>query len=305
MIRCIFAVAALLLAASCQRTPEASSGSASQPPHGSHQQVFQVKGIIIELKPRQKEVTIKHEAVPSYMPAMTMPFEVKNTNDLAGLQAGDPVSFRLTVTDTEGWIDQIRKIGPPTNTVPTTGPFRFVREIRPLNPGDLLPDYHFTNQLGQSFSLGKFKGRALAITFLFTRCPYPTFCPLMANHFAEAQQKLLARPQGPTNWHLVTISFDPQFDSPAVLKAYAEAYKYDPAHWSFATGTLVDITAIADQFGLAFWHDESGGLSHNLRTAVMDASGRVQKVFEGNQWTSDELVAELVKAASERQKLKF
>jgi protein SCO1/2 len=285
--------------------PEVSSGSASQPPRGSHQQVFQVKGIIIELKPRQKEVTIKHEAVPSYMPAMTMPFEVKNTNDLAGLQAGDPVSFRLTVTDTEGWVDQIRKIGPPSNAVPTTGQFRFVREVQPLNPGDLLPDYHFTNQLGQSFSLGKFKGQALAITFLFTRCPYPTFCPLMANHFAEAQQKLLARPQGPTNWHLVTISFDPQFDSPAVLKAYAEAYKYDPAHWSFATGTLVDITAIADQFGLAFWHDENGGLSHNLRTAVMDASGRIQKVFEGNQWTSDELVAELAKTASERQKLKF
>lgn len=262
--------------------------------------MFQVKGVVVEVMPREKSVKIKHQEVPGYMPAMTMPFDVKDTNELADLEPGDPVSFRLIVTDTEGWIDQIRKTGPKTNDLPTTGPFRRVRDVEPLNIGDALPEYRFTNQLGQPFSTTDFKGQALAINFLFTRCPFPNFCPRMANNFDEAEKKLLAMTNGPTNWHLLTISFDPDFDTPAVLKTYAENHHYHPDHWTFATGALIDITAIAEQFGLAFWHDESGSISHNLRTIVIDPSGRVQKVWAGNEWAPDELVTEMVKAASAR-----
>jgi len=137
----------------------------------------------------------------------------------------------------------------------------------------------------------------LAINFLFTRCPFPTFCPLTANNFAEAQKKLSQAANRTTNWHLLTISFDPEFDKPAVLKAYGEHYNYDPTHWTLVTGELTDITAIAEQFGQTFWNDETGSISHNLRTAVVSASGRVQKLIVGNKWTSEELAAELVEAA--------
>jgi protein SCO1/2 len=286
----------LAIAAGCRKSSDRNQSASAAPAQNTNQQIFRVKGIVMEVNPREKSVTIKHDDVPGYIPAMTMPFEVRDTNELAGLEAGDPVSFRLIVTDTEGWIDQIRKTGPKTNTPPTTGPFRLVRDVEALKEGDLLPECHFTNQLGQAFSAARFKGRALAINFLFTRCPYPAFCPLMANDFEETQKKLLAMPNGPTNWQLLTISFDPEFDTPSVLKAYAESHHYDPAHWTFATGETIDITAIGEQFGLAFWHD-SGGISHNLRTAVIDASGRVRKIFAGNQWTPDELVQEMVKAA--------
>jgi protein SCO1/2 len=122
----------------------------------------------------------------------------------------------------------------------------------------------------------------------------------MSTSFEEVQQKMLGNSAGPTNWHLLTISFDPEFDKPAILKSYAERYKYDPAHWTFATGELIDITAIAEQFGLTFWHDETGSLSHNLRTAVIDATGRVQKIYTGNKWTSDELASELQAAARKK-----
>ena len=136
------------------------------------------------------------------------------------------------------------------------------------------------------------------ITFLFTRCPFPTFCPLMANHFAEAQQKLLTKTNGPANWHLLTLSFDPDFDTPAILKAYGERYKYDPTHSSFATGALTDVTAFGEQIGLSFQRDATGNISHNLRTIVVNASGKVQKILVGNQWSNDELVNEIVKAAN-------
>src|SRR6266404_5292471 len=291
-------LAALLLLAACGRSPGTDPRSPASVSPSTNQQVFRVKGVVIALKPKEKSVEIKHEAIPGYMPAMTMPFDVKDANELAGLQPGDSVSFRMLVTGAEGWIDQIRKLAPPaTNSPPTTGPFRLVREVESHTVGVPLPEYHFANQFGQPISTTQFQGQALAITFLFTRCPFPTFCPLMANHFADAQKKLLATPNAPTNWHLLTISFDPDFDKPAILKAYAERYKYDPAHWSFATGALIDITALAEQVGLIFSHDETGNISHNLRTVVVDASGSVRKIFSGNQWSSSELVQEMLNAA--------
>lgn len=296
MSRVIFslAIALSLLGAGCNKPKSPPSATV---PQSTNQQVFQVKGVVMEVSPQKRSVTIKHEAVTNYMPAMTMPFDVKDTNELTGLAPGDPVSFRMTVTDTEGWIDHIQKTGPKTNVLPANSPFHIARDVERLNEGDALPEYHFIDQNGKAFSTKDFAGQALAINFLFTRCPYPTFCPLMANNFEAAQKKLLASADAPTNWHLLTISFDPDYDTPAVLKHYAASHDANPEHWTFATGQLVDIRAIAEQFGLTFWRDESGGLNHNLRTAIIDASGRVQKVFGGNEWKPDELISEIIQAA--------
>ena len=265
------------------------------------EQVFQVKGVVKEVLPASKQVKIDHEKIPNYMAAMTMTFDVKDPNELAGILPGDTVSFRMVVKEKDGWIDQIKKNG-STTPILTAAPedFRRVREVDPLKVGDMMPDYHFTNELGQAVSLSDFKGQALAFTFIFTRCPFPTFCPRMSDNFAAAQKKLKAMPNLSTNWHLLTISFDPGFDTPAVLKSYAKRFQADPQHWSFATGELIDITAITEQFGLLFWKpnpQEPAGISHNLRTVVIDAEGRIQKVFTENVWKVDELVAEIAKAA--------
>ena len=132
----------------------------------------------------------------------------------------------------------------------------------------------------------------------FGAATFPTFCPLTARQLAQTQTNLMARSNAATNWHLLTISFDPEFDTPTVLKEYAGHYGCDPAHWTFATGSLIDVTAIGEQLGLTFWRDETGSISHNLRTAVFDTSGRLQQTFIGNEWTSDELAAEILKAAA-------
>jgi len=287
---------ALVVTSACRRAPEPETAKANSNSPPSAQQVFQVKGVVVSLKPREKTIEIKHQAIPNYMPGMTMPFDVKDTNEMKGLAPGDPVSFRLTVTDTEGWVDQVHKILTVTNGLTPPSPVTVIKNVPRLQVGDTLPEYHFTNQFGKSFSTADFRGQALAITFLFTRCPFPTFCPRMANNFAEVQQQLLSTPNAPTNWQLLTISFDPDFDKPEVLKGYAEAHKYDPGHWTFATGALAEITTIADQFGLTFWSD-NGSISHNLRTILLDPAGKVQKVFEGNAWTGPELAVEVNKAA--------
>ena len=267
----------------------------------TNQEIHSAIGVVIEVAPAEKRVTIKHDAVPGYMQAMTMPFDVKDTNELTGLAPGDAVSFRIVIQDDYGWVDQIRKTGKKINIAVTSTPFSSAHDVEPLNEGDLLPDYHLTNQLGNAISTGQFKGQALAITFLFTRCPYPNFCPLMANNFAEAQKKLLAMPNAPTNWHLLTISFDPEFDTPEILRRYAELHSADPAHATFATGAVTNIVALGERFGLVFLKDQSGIINHNLRTIVVDASGRVQKIFTGNTWQPPELVAEITKAAAVRR----
>lgn len=295
----IFALPLVLLAG-CGKTPDETTSSATSGPI-AHERIFQVKGVVVEVKPDAKAVTIKHEEIPGYMPAMTMPFAVKDTNVLAGIQQGDEVSFRMIVTDDDGWIDQVRTTRRKSVLQPAIRSESAAPDAEPLlQVGDLLPEHHLVNQFGESFSTSRFQGQALAINFLFTRCPFPTFCPLTAHNFAVTQQRLSADRNGPTNWHLLTISFDTEFDTPPVLKAYAESHAYNPARWTFATGTPGDIAAIAEPFGQTFWHDESGGISHNLRTVVIDASGCVQKIFKGNEWKPEELMAEIRSAAGKR-----
>ncbi len=272
--------------------PNATAG------HSTNVQIYLVKGVVKELKADGKTVVIQHEEVPNYMPAMTMPFEVKDPKALAGLGAGDEVSFRMLVTENEGWIDRITKLGTTNVTEPPRREtFRRARIVEPLNIGDPIPDYPFTNELGREFSLGQFKGTALAITFIFTRCPFPNFCPRMSENYAEAYKKLLGLKDGPKNWHLLSVSFDPEFDTPTVLKNYAARYKYDTNHWNFATGALIEIDAITEQFGLVFPR-EGINFNHNLRTVVIDAQGKVEKVFIGNEWKVDDFVAAMLKAAA-------
>ncbi|MST94470.1 MAG: redoxin domain-containing protein [Pedosphaera sp.] len=264
-------------------------------------QTYQVRGVIQEIKPGGKIAVIKHEEIPDYMPAMTMPLDVKDAKELAGLKPGDAVTFRMIVTHDDGWIDQVQKVaGAPalTNAVaPPDKTFRRVPNVELLNIGDVVPDYKLTNQLGQPISLGQYKGQALAITFIFTRCPFPLFCPRMNEHFLAAQNQLQALPKGPKNWQLLSLSFDPENDTPAVLKNYASQRASDPARWTFATGDLFTIDGISEQFGLQFWRQD-GSINHNLRTAVLDTKGRVQRIFAGNEWKPEELVAEMVKAAA-------
>jgi len=293
------ALACVLASCAEDREKAAPANSVSQ----TATQLFLVHGVVKELKGDGKTAVIQHEEIPNYMPAMTMPLEVKDTNELAGLQAGDKISFRMLVTQTDAWIDQIARVGssrpaepPPRET------FRRVREVDPLEIGDALPDYPFTNELGQAIHLGQFKGQALGLTFIYTRCPLPNFCPRISNHFADACKQLSNLPDAPRNWRLLSISFDPQFDTPDMLRNYARRYQHDTNRWSFATGALIDIDAITEQFGLIFPREGSGfTFNHNLRTVVVDAQGKVQKVFVGNEWTVDEFVAEMIKAAQVEQ----
>jgi protein SCO1/2 len=286
-----------LLAAACREEVSRNASVPTNQSESAELKTFLVNGTLRKLDPSEGTATIQHEAIPGYMPAMTMPFMVKNTNELIGLELDGPVVFRLNVTKNDSWIDKLKKApGPTPAEPPKREPVRLVRNVEELKIGDAIPDYHFTNELGQTISLGQFKGQALALTFIFTRCPLPNFCPLMSRNFSEAYKLLTAKSGAPTNWHLLTISFDPHHDTPDVLKAFAQAYEYDPKKWNFVTGAMIDIDAITDQFNLTI-SVQNDQWEHKLRTAVIDAQGHVRKIIVGNQWTPEELVEDLISAA--------
>jgi len=272
----------------------------SLPPTGgetANVRMFMARGVAKELGLDGKTVVISHETISNYMAAMTMPFKVKDSKELAGLHRGDEITFRLHVADTESWVDRITRIGavslPPKEKPADSQPAK----MPPVRPGNPLLDYKFTNELGQAVSLNDFHGQALAITFFYTRCPLPDYCPRLSKNFQEAQQKLQSRPGAPANWHFLSISFDPEFDSPAMLKAYGESYRYDPTHWSFLTGPADKIGELVRQSGMTYQLD-GGAFNHNFRTLIVDANGHLQMVFPTSGDLSDEIVAEIVKAAT-------
>jgi protein SCO1/2 len=267
------------------------SGEATNP------QSFMAKGTVMEFKPDGRTVVIRHEAISNYMAAMTMPFKVKDSKELAGLHRGDEISFRLQVTETESWVDRISKIGtvslPPNEKPADAQP----AEMQTTRPGHPLLDYKFTNELGQAVSLNDFRGQALAITFFYTRCPLPDYCPRLSKNFQAASQKLGSLPGGPANWHFLSISFDTELDTPQMLKAYGNSYQYDPKHWSFLTGPPDKIGELARQSGASYEFD-AGTFNHNFRTLIVDASGHLQMVFPTGGDLSDQIVAEIIKAAA-------
>ena len=246
----------------------------------------------MELKPDGRTVVIQHDAISNYMAAMTMPFKAKAPEELADLHRGDKISFQLQVTESESWVERITKIGtvslPPVQT-PANSPA--------VQPGHSLLDYKFTNELGQAVSLSDFRGQALAITFFYTRCPIPEYRPRLSKNFQAAQQKLESLPGAPANWHLLSISFDTEFDSPQLLKAYGNSYQYDPKHWSLLTGPADKIGELARQSGLSYQYDD-GAFNHDFRTLIIDANGHLQMIFPTSGDLSDQIVAEIIKAAA-------
>jgi len=269
--------------------------SASLP--GPAASLYSAHGVVEEIKAESKIVVIRHQAISNYMAAMTMPFNVKDTNELAGLQQGSLIDFDLCVTTNESWVARIVKTGSVSLPTPSASTVAPAPASNFSDPKYELLHFKLTNELGQPVSLDNFAGQALAITFFYTRCPLPEYCPRLSKNFQSASQKIEALPGAPTNWHFLSISFDPEFDSPPVLKAYGQCYQYDPAHWSFLTGPKDKIRELAARAGVTM-QNRDGVINHNFRTLIIDASGRLQMVFPTSGDLSDEIVAEIIKGAA-------
>lgn len=256
-------------------------------------QHYEVRGIIRAFSPDRAAIEIEHEDIPGFMPSMTMPFTLKNPQESAALRLGDAISFRLAVTEKEAWIDQITKIDAAKVKLPTKSePALKVETSTRLRPGDAMPPFELTDQNREPVTLDALHGRPFVLTFIFTRCPIPNFCPLMTRNFAELQ-KVIKNGEGLiTKTRLLSISFDPEHDTPAVLKEQAQREGADPAIWTFATGTQPQIKELTSGFSVLV-QPEAGTISHSLATALIDANGRIVEIWRGNGWKPAEVIQEI------------
>jgi protein SCO1/2 len=248
---------------------------------------YPLRGQIVAMAPERREVTIRHEDIPNFMPGMTMPFTVEDAALLEGKQPGDLVTATLVVGDTSAHLSALTKTGhQPLET--TDAPSAFIR------PGDPVKDAAFVDEGGAARPLSSFLGHRVALTFVYTRCPLPEFCPLMNRHFATVQKALRSRGDL-SDVRLVTVTLDPAFDRPPVLAAHAKVYGADPAIWTFLTGDPGEVQAFAEQFGTYIEADPEHPeqITHNLRTLVIGPDGRLVKNESGNDWTPAGLLADL------------
>jgi protein SCO1/2 len=257
---------------------------------------YEVRGIVERVDAKGSKVMVAHEAIRGYMDAMTMEFRARDSKELAGIGAGDRISFQLLVGEKSGWIESVRKLGEGSTrrTSATIAAAPPEATSRQLKPGDIVPECVIRDQQGELVRLSSLRGQALVLSFIFTRCPFPEFCPRMSSNLQEAQKELLAS-QPARKWKLISVSIDPEFDTPERLRAYAGQYGADEWRWIFATGDPTEIERLAGSFGLAMY-GKGATLQHNLRTVVVNPEGRVQHVFIGNEWRPSELVAEVKSA---------
>jgi protein SCO1 len=266
--------------------------TAQIPPATRH---FQVTGIVRGVESNGETLLIQHENIPGFMPAMTMPFSLRGTNVSQGFADGDRVRFDLAVTKDDSWVSRIEKLR--TINVSSAN-YAAAPEESTLKPGDPVPDFALTDQNGKAFHLGDFRGKAVLVTFIYTRCALPNYCPLMSKNFSELQDKLTKEFAG--RFQLVSISFDAGYDTPRVMKSYAQIFTKDESSWTFASGSKLQILSVASQFGLIYL-PEAGAFTHDLRTALIGPDGRLIHVWRSNVWTPDEVesrVAEMLRQKS-------
>jgi len=263
----------------------ASACSSSPPPRE-----FEIVGQIQAIAPDKGEVTIKHQDIKGFMPGMTMAFKAE-TAALDGRKPGDLVTGTLVVGEVDVHISKLTVTGhrelDPTTVLPADG-------SAIIQPGDPVRDAALIDQDGKMRRLSEWRGHRLALTFVYTRCPLPEFCPLMNQHFRRVQATIATTP-ALADVRLLSVTLDPAYDTPKVLKPYATGAGADPARWTFLTAEPAEAAKFMEQFGIIAEHDPANEvqITHNLRTAVIGADGRLKTVHTGNRWMPDELVADL------------
>ncbi len=277
-LRSVFVATLLLAAASC--------GSAKQ---------YEMRGQILAVNRDKMEILVKHEEIPGLMSAMTMPWKVQSGNMLDNLGPGDLITSQIVVEDNQGVVIKITKLGTAKPDVPApAGPSQ--PGVQYLAPGDAVPNQAFIDHEGGDRDFNTIRGdRAMAVTFIYTKCPIPTFCPAMDRQFAETQALIKARHlEGKAG--LLSVSFDPKNDTPPVLAAHARKLGADPKVWTFVTGDRDAIDRFASSMLLTLVRGQAPNpdeIGHTLRTTVVDRHGNIAKSYSGADWTPAELVAEL------------
>jgi protein SCO1 len=282
-------LAVVLLFSACHRQPSSRR--------------YPFTGRVVSVDTQSQSATIDGDAVPGYMDAMAMSYPIKPAAALSQLAPGDSISGEVVVVQNAKpdnatpsyWLENIKVTGRARISASETGSAQRIPA-----PGDDIPDFQFTNQNGRRVSLKQYRGKVILLTFIYTRCPFPDFCPRMSSNFAEIYKQLGADPSLAARAHLLTVSFDPRHDTPKVLRDYgfSVAHTHDPAlfnRWEFAVPRAEDLPKIAGSFGLIYQPD-GGVITHNLSTTVIGPDGKIVRWYHGGDWQVSDLMKDVTEA---------
>jgi len=276
------------------------SPPSSQPNSGSLSRTYYVRGIVRGQIGEDNSVTIEHEDIPGFMPSMTMPFALKDRKEWTGMSVGDAVEFKLTLTDSDSWIEKVNRIDPSKVHLPKSMIAKGATEsAERLHEGDSLPSFNLVDQNGRPLTREQLAGKSAVITFIFTRCPIPNFCPLMTKNFGQLQSEITADPTLKGHVQLLSISFDPEHDTPQTLTQYGQAFTRDLDTWRFATGSIEEVNRLTSAFSV-YVKAEGGTISHGLCTALVSPEGIVEKIWRGNGWENAEILEALHRKIANR-----
>jgi protein SCO1/2 len=263
---------------------------------GQHEQKYSMRGMVMKVAPSRKSFVVSHDSIPGVMEAMTMTFEVREPGELEGVAPGMTVEFTLVLGTDSGYAEkvQIRRYETVEQDPLTAKRLRLLKEMtsapgstaRTLAIGQAVPDFTLTDQARHPVTLSEFRGKVVAITFIYTSCTLPQFCFRLANQFGAIHKRFTDR-MG-RDLILLTVTFDPVRDQPERLAEYASQWQANPATWHFLTGAVADIARVCGLFGVDFFPDE-GLMDHSSHTAVIDRQGRLVANIEGNQFTATQL----------------
>lgn len=264
------------------------SGCTAEPPAKR----YELTGQVLAVHDARQELAIKHEDIAGYMPGMTMSFPVATKTLMIGRTPGELISATLEVNGLVGKLVAITHVGTaplPDNTNTAAMADGILAE------GDLMPDAALIDQQDQRRSLSEWKGTPVLLTFIYTRCPLPNFCPAMNRNFAAIQKSLAADPALAGRLKLISVSFDPEYDTPAVLAGFAKTFQTDPAVWTWLTGDRVTTDRLAAKFGVSVIREDASptDVVHNLRTTLIDADGRIVKIYSGSEWMPSAVLSDV------------
>jgi protein SCO1/2 len=262
-------------------------------------------GHVVTVDHPAQSAIIDGDAIPGFMGAMAMPYKVKPIATLNHLLPGDSISAEVVVVQSEAktddvvpdyWLENVRVVA---HIDPA--PAAAANALHVPAPGEDVPDFAFTNQNGRRISLRQYGGKTLLVTFIYTRCPFPEFCPRMSGNFAEIYKQLGTNP-ALAGIRLLSVSFDPEHDKPKILRDYgfSVAHTRDSAlfgRWEFAAPSSADLPKVAAFFALTV-KPESGLITHNLSTTVIGPDGKIVKWYHGGDWQPSDLIKDATAASS-------
>ena len=297
-------LALLVLSFACAKRESSAPPASAAAPASANAQRYDLRGVVRSVDREKREITVEHEEIPGFMDAMTMPFAVRDDPQVFEIvHAGDRIEATLVVDGGDYWLEQLLTRGfvptPAAGATGATGATDSATATKVVTPepnrgvavGDRVPDFTLTDQTGRAVRFSQLRGEPVAVSFLYTRCPIATACPMTATRFAKLDAMLAEKGFG----RLISISVDPEYDDPKVLSDYAKKLRADPRRWLFLTGDPKAVADVASRFGVMYYPDK-GQVVHTQAVGVVDPDGKLAAIYYGEKWEPEHLLRDLEKA---------